>query len=154
MAASSKAAHIPTPPRWLIPWISRAHVVLYKLTSGRVGGTLAGKPGLLLRTIGARTGTAHTVCLPYLPLDGDRVIVASYAGAPRHPAWFFNLRANPEVIVRDRRQVFLADARILEGAEYADVWAAVVADAPWYADYQSRTERRIPLVRLARTADL
>ncbi len=69
------AAQFPTPPRWLIPWISRVHVALYKLTAGRIGGKLAGKPGLLLRTIGARTGKAHTVCLPYLPLDGDRVVV-------------------------------------------------------------------------------
>jgi deazaflavin-dependent oxidoreductase (nitroreductase family) len=148
------AAQFPTPPRWLIPWISRVHVALYKLTAGRIGGRLAGKPGLLLRTIGARSGKAHTVCLPYLPLDDDRVIVASYAGAPKHPAWYFNLRTNPEVIVRDHAAVFLADARILEGDEYAEVWAKVVADAPWYADYQARTERRIPLVRLVRTADL
>jgi deazaflavin-dependent oxidoreductase (nitroreductase family) len=140
-----------TPPLWLIPWISRTHVALYKLTGGRIGATLAGKPGLLLRTVGRKSGEAHTVCLPFLRVGDDRVIVASYGGGPKNPAWYHNLAdrsANPEVIVRDRGQVFWAVADVLTGDDHAATWALVVDDAPWYGSYQTRTTRQIPLVKL------
>ena len=140
-----------TPPRWLIPWISRTHVALYKLTSGRVGAKLAGKPGILVRTTGARSGKVHTICLPFLPYEGDRVIVASFGGGPKNPAWYHNLRAHPDVVVRDRGRVFWAHATVVEGDERPAVWDAVVADAPWYATYQTRTTRTIPLIRLRET---
>ena len=147
---AQRAAH-KTPPLWLIPWITRANVAVYKLTSGRVGADLAGKPGLLLRTVGRKSGEAHTVCLPFLRVGEDRVIVASYGGGPKNPAWYHNLAdrsANPEVVVRDRGQVFWAVADVLTGDERAEVWALVVADAPWYGEYQTRTTREIPLVKL------
>jgi deazaflavin-dependent oxidoreductase (nitroreductase family) len=140
-----------TPPRWLIPWISRTHVALYKLTSGRVGANLAGKPGILVRTTGARSGKVHTICLPFLPYEGDRVIVASFGGGPKNPAWYHNLRAHPDVVVRDRGRVFWAHATVIEGDDRPAVWDAVVADAPWYATYQTRTTRTIPLIRLRET---
>jgi deazaflavin-dependent oxidoreductase (nitroreductase family) len=147
----SERAAMRTPPRWLIPWISCAHVALYKLTSGRIGAKLAGKPGILVRTVGARSGKAHTICLPYIPYEGDRVIVASFGGGPKNPAWYHNLRANPDVAIRDRGRVFWAHASEITGDERARVWAIVVADSPWYAQYQTRTTRTIPLVRLRET---
>ncbi len=137
-----------TPPGWLIPWISRTHVVIYKLTRGKVGGRAAGMPCLLLRTTGRRSGKAHTVCLSYLP-DGDSmVIVASFGGADQHPAWYHNLRANPEVTVQDGGRVFTASAQTITGAERERVWEERVASAPRYSHYQERTDREIPLVRL------
>ena len=139
-----------TPPGWLIPWISRTHVVLYKLTRGKVGGRVDGMPCIVLRTIGRRSGKPHTVCLSYLP-DGDSmVLVGSFGGADRHPAWYHNLRANPEVIVQDGGRVFTATAEAITGAEREAVWEKRVAGAPRYAGYQERTEREIPLVRLRR----
>jgi deazaflavin-dependent oxidoreductase (nitroreductase family) len=140
-----------TPPRWIIPWISRTHVALYKLTNGRIGSKLAGKPGILVRTIGARTGKVHTVCLPFLPYEGDRIVVASFSGGPKNPAWYHNLRAHPDVVIRDRERVFWAHATVVSDEERPNVWAAVVADAPWYAQYQTRTTRTIPLIRLRET---
>ncbi len=137
-----------TPPMWLIPWISRAHVAFYKLTSGKVGSDLAGKPGLLLRTTGRRSGKPHTVCLPYLPDENSKVVVASFAGADHHPAWFHNLKANPDVIVRDKRDVYWAKAKVVEGEDRPQLWDKVVNDSPWYGEYQTKTERQIPLVRL------
>jgi deazaflavin-dependent oxidoreductase (nitroreductase family) len=137
-----------TPPAWMIPWISRTHVALYKLTNGRIGSKLAGKPGILLRTVGARSGKVHTVCLPYVPYENDRVLVASFGGGPKNPAWFHNLRANPEVVVRDRARVFWALAVVVPDDERPEVWATVVADSPWYGEYQKRTSRVIPLIRL------
>jgi len=137
-----------TPPMWLIPWISRAHVAFYKLTSGKVGSDLAGKPGLLLRTTGRRSGKPDTVCLPYLPDENSKVVVASFAGADHHPAWFHNLKANPDVIVRDKRDVYWAKAKVVEGEDRPQLWDKVVNDSPWYGEYQTKTERQIPLVRL------
>ena len=61
-------------PRWLIPWISALHVAIYKLTAGRVGSTLIGRPGVLLRTIGRKSGKPHTVFLPYIPDGGTMVL--------------------------------------------------------------------------------
>jgi deazaflavin-dependent oxidoreductase (nitroreductase family) len=140
-----------TPPRWSIPWISRTHVALYKLTGGVIGANLAGKPGILVRTIGAKSGKVHTVCLPCVRDGDDRLIVASYAGGPRNPAWYHNLRAHPEIVVRDRRRVFMARAEVVGENDRPRVWQLVVDDAPWYADYQTRTTRLIPVVRLVET---
>jgi len=104
-----------TPPDWLIPWLSRTHVVLYKLTTGKIGSHVDGMPCILLRTIGRRSGKPHTVCLSYLP-DGDSmVVVGSFGGGEFNPAWYHNLQANPEVIVRDRERVFWATAETLTG---------------------------------------
>ena len=137
-----------TPPDWLIPWISRAHVVLYKLSTGKLGGHVDGMPCILVRTIGRRSGKPHTVCLSYLP-DGDSmVVVGSFGGADQHPAWYPNLRATPEVIVRDRERVVWATAETLTGEERADLWESRTSSAPRYARYQERTVREIPLVRL------
>jgi deazaflavin-dependent oxidoreductase (nitroreductase family) len=79
------------------------------------------------------------------------VVVASFSGAPQHPSWYLNLTdraANPEVLVRVQGGSFWADAQVLEGRDYETTWAGLTADRPWYNDYQSRTDRRIPLVRL------
>ena len=86
---------------------------------------------------------------------GLPIVVGSYAGAERHPGWFLNLSdraANPDVGVQDRDDRYRAEARILEGDDYAENWAALTRDRSFYADYQALTERRIPLVRLVRKA--
>ena len=78
-------------------------------------------------------------------------MVASYAGAEKHPHWYLNLAdkvANPEVRVKAQDHEFWADAQILDGSDYNDIWAALVEDRAYYANYQTRTDRRIPLVRL------
>ncbi len=138
-----------TPPQWLIPWISRTHIAIYKLTAGKIGSHLIGMPCIVLRTIGRRSGKPHTVCLTYLP-DGDTmVVVGSFGGAAAHPAWYHNLVANPEVIVRDRDRVFWATAETVTGPERATLWDARVASAARYGGYQERTDRQIPLVRLS-----
>ena len=137
---------------WLIPWISRTHIVLYKLTRGRIGGHVDGMPCILLRTVGRRSGKPHTVCLSYLPDRNSMVVVGSFGGADRHPAWYHNLRANPEVIVQDREQVFAAIAETVTGDEREAVWEARIASAARYARYQERTDREIPLVRLIRSS--
>ena len=83
---------------------------------------------------------------------GSPVVVGSFSGAPQHPAWYLNLadrEANPEVLVRRQHTLYWSTPEILEGDEYAAVWAGLTADRPYYNDYQSRTDRQLPLVRLA-----
>jgi deazaflavin-dependent oxidoreductase (nitroreductase family) len=122
----------------------------FRANGGKVGGQFAGGNLLLLTTRGARTGNPHTTPLAYLP-DGDRLVVsASAAGAPRHPAWFHNVRANPTVEVEVGTEVFEAVASVPEGEERDALWAKVTSAMPGFADYQTRTDRVIPVVVLTR----
>ena len=143
-----------TPPRGLIPWITRVTVWLYRATNGRIGGTQRGMDHVLLTTVGRRSGERHTVCLPiWLDSDGTPIVVASYAGSQRHPAWYHNLRdltANPTVVVVNRADRYEARAEVLDGDRRARTWAALIADRPFYEEYQAGTSRTIPLVALER----
>jgi deazaflavin-dependent oxidoreductase (nitroreductase family) len=124
------------------------HTALYRLTGGRIGGRLYGAPVLLLTTRGRKTGKTRTTPLLYLE-DGDRlVVVASKGGAPRHPAWFLNLTADPEVTVERGRERLPMRAHEADEEERARYWPQVVAMYPGYAGYQEKTSRRIPLVVL------
>ena len=124
------------------------HRWLYRRSGGRVGGRVARSPVLLLTTTGRRTGRARTTPLLYLE-DGDRlVVVASYGGDDRAPAWYRNLAADREVTVevgRSRRRMQAADA---VGEERAQLWERLTQMYPPYDDYQARTSRRIPVVIL------
>jgi deazaflavin-dependent oxidoreductase (nitroreductase family) len=127
---------------------SAVHSFLYRLTRGLVGRRLADNDILLLTTTGHRSGEEHTVPLLYLH-DGDRyVVIASYGGRPHHPTWYENLLAHPEVAVqiRSRRRSMLA--RTATPEERERWWPQVVAAYQGYADYQSRTGRKIPIVFL------
>jgi deazaflavin-dependent oxidoreductase (nitroreductase family) len=105
---------------------------------------------LLLHHTGARTGTVRVSPLAYYD-DGDRlVVVASKGGAPQHPDWFFNLRANPDTTIEVGSSTVEVHAAEITGADYEQTWARVTAAMPNFADYQTRTTRRIPLVALHR----
>jgi deazaflavin-dependent oxidoreductase (nitroreductase family) len=140
------------PPREAIPDISRRHVQAMEASDTAAAWIGAGQHNIVLRTLGRKSGKEHKVALPYwLDPDGHRIVVASFSGAPQHPAWYLNLAdrtANPEVLVRTPHGSFWAEARVLDGADYDRTWAALTADRAHYLDYQSRTTRRIPLIRL------
>ena len=140
------------PPRDEIPGISRSHVAFMESTDDDQAWVLAGMHHVIVRTVGRRSGKEHKVALPFWrDPEGNRVVVASFSGAPQHPSWYLNLSdrsANPEILVRVQNGTFWADAEILEGEDYERTWAGLTADRPWYNDYQSRSDRRIPLVRL------
>ncbi len=150
-----RARWFPTPPLWLIPWTTRLQVWIYEKTGGRLFTRAMRMDHLLLYTAGRRSGRPNVACLPFwLDKGGRRILVASLAGGPRHPAWFHNLRdrgANPDVRVRDKRLVFRARAEVLDGDDREAVWRALTLDRPFYGRYQERTSRRIPLVRLVVT---
>ena len=128
----------------------KANLALYKATDGRVTGSHGGAPVLLLTTTGRRSGKQRTTPLLYLEDDGTLVVVASYGGAPKHPAWYLNLSANPEVEVQIGRNVERRRARTADAEERSRLWPRLVAMYGSYASYQTRTTREIPVVILER----
>jgi deazaflavin-dependent oxidoreductase (nitroreductase family) len=108
------------------------------------------RPLLLLTTTGARTGQGRTTPMMYVP-DGDRLLViASNAGAPRHPDWFHNLAANPEVTVEVGADTYDATAVVTTGEERDRLFAGIVGQYPFFADHQAGVSRQIPVVALVR----
>jgi deazaflavin-dependent oxidoreductase (nitroreductase family) len=140
------------PPFEQIAEISRMHAQAMETIDDDMVWVGAGMHQVVVYTIGRKSGKEHKVVVPvWYDDEGHRIVVASYAGAERHPHWYLNLadkRANPEVRVKARDHEFWADAQILDGEEYTEVWEALTTDRPYYRDYQTRTTRRIPLVRL------
>ncbi len=129
------------------PW-ARQHIDQYLASDGRkVDHPLADRL-ILLYTKGKVTGKIRRVPVAHLPDRKDLIVIASKGGAPQHPSWFFNLKADPQVWVRNKTAFFEALAEILEGEEHEAMWARVVKWAPGFQEYQDRTKRRIPLVRL------
>ncbi len=128
----------------------RIHLPLYRLSGGRILGRVMGMPVLLLDTVGRKSGQRRTNALTWLPKGDDFVVIASVLGEPRDPAWWLNLRASPETTIQVGRERIAVRAREAAGAEREQLWAAVVAMAPDYAEYQRLTERRIPVVVLER----
>ena len=125
------------------------HQWLYEHSDGRVGANLGGRPMLLLRTVGRRTGKPRTAALLYVRDGNAYVVIASKGGAPQHPGWFHNLTAEPNVEIQVGRERIAVRARIAEGEERARLWArADAVNQGDYAIYQSRTERPIPVVVL------
>jgi deazaflavin-dependent oxidoreductase (nitroreductase family) len=141
------------PSRDEIPAISRGHVAAMEATDDDAAWVIAGMHHVVLRTIGRRSGNEHKVALPFwADTQGQPIVVGSFSGAPQHPSWYLNLtdrQANPEVLVRRQGQLYWSKPEILDGDEYATVWAGLTTDRAYYNDYQSRTDRRLPLVRLA-----
>jgi deazaflavin-dependent oxidoreductase (nitroreductase family) len=127
---------------------SRVHTRLYRASRGILGRRLVDNPMLLLTTRGHRSGQEHTVPLLYLEDPPRLVIIASYGGRRTHPAWYRNLVATPRVRVQigGRRQEMTA--RTATAEERALWWPRVVAAYDGYRDYQSRTDREIPIVFL------
>ncbi|MEV4144650.1 nitroreductase family deazaflavin-dependent oxidoreductase [Amycolatopsis sp. NPDC049691] len=123
----------------------------FRANNGVVGGMFEGKNVLLLTTIGAKSGQERLSPLVYTR-DGDRyVIAASMGGAPKNPAWFHNLVANPKVTVEVGGEKFEATATVIEDrAERDRLYAGMVAHAEGFADYEKKTTRVIPIVVLER----
>jgi deazaflavin-dependent oxidoreductase (nitroreductase family) len=123
----------------------------FRANGGVVKGMFEGKNVLLLTTIGAKSGQERLSPLVYTR-DGDRlVIAASMGGAPKNPAWFHNLVANPKVTVEVGTEKFEATATVIEDrAERDRLYAGMVAHAEGFADYEKKTTRIIPIVVLER----
>jgi len=126
-----------------------AHVRMYRVSNGRIGGRFpGGAPILLLDHVGAKTATNRTTPLIYVEDDGDVVIVASKGGHPRNPAWYHNLKANPDTTVQIGAERRAVHARLASPEERERLWPKAVATYAGYGSYQRRTNREIPLVIL------
>ncbi|HLS33480.1 MAG TPA: nitroreductase family deazaflavin-dependent oxidoreductase, partial [Brevibacterium sp.] len=129
---------------------AREQVELYERTGGKEGGTLGGRPVVILTSRGAKTGKLRKTPLMRVERDGAYLVVASMGGAPRHPVWYYNLVADPRVELQDGAEKWDMVARELDGEERALWWERAVAAFPPYAEYQERTERVIPVFLLER----
>src|SRR3954452_23687498 len=127
------------------------HTVAYRATNGLIGHRIpGGPPMLLLDHVGAKSGQKRTAPLVYVKDGDDIVLVASKGGNPKNPAWFHNLKANPETIVQIGSEKRPVRARVATDAERERLWPKAVATYGGYAGYQQRTDRKIPLVVLER----
>lgn len=130
--------------------LNRRVIEEFRANEGSVTGMFANEPLLLLTTTGAKSGEKRTNPLVHT-LDGDRVvIIASFGGAPKHPAWFLNIRANPEVTIELPGETFTSKAIIPEGEERQRIYDQHAAQMPRFAEYQAMTAREIPVVVIPR----
>jgi deazaflavin-dependent oxidoreductase (nitroreductase family) len=122
----------------------------FRSNGGKGTGPFEGLPMVLLTTKGTKTGAEHTT--PLVPIiEDDRVyVIASMGGAPKHPQWYRNLTANPDVTVERGTETYAARARVTEGEERDRLYALQVSRIPTFGEYQKRTERTIPVIELVR----
>lgn len=122
----------------------------FRANEGRVGGPFEGARMIILHTVGARSGAERETPVIWFPDGESMLVVASAAGAPRHPAWYHNLMAHPRIDVEVGIDRFAVEAGEVTGAERDALWARIVAEAPGFGEYQTKTDRVIPVVRLTR----
>jgi deazaflavin-dependent oxidoreductase (nitroreductase family) len=137
------ATYIPSPRQWV-----REQVDLYERSGGTQGTTLrdTGLPVIIFTHVGNKTGAIRKTPLMRVKDGSNYVLVGSQGGAPKDPVWVYNLRANPDVELRDLSVVQPMRVREIEdAAERARLWALAVAAYPPYADYQNKTTREIPI---------
>jgi deazaflavin-dependent oxidoreductase (nitroreductase family) len=136
------------PARLALKLGSVAHAGVYRATGGKVFGRMGKGPILLLNTVGRKSGKKHTSPLLYVMDGEDFVVIASKGGAATHPAWYLNLRANPEATVEIGDREVQVEAEVADPEDKARLWQKMVEMYPAYDDYQKKTEREIPLLIL------
>jgi F420H(2)-dependent quinone reductase len=128
--------------------ISKFHTRLYRATGGLIGGRVDGLDILLLTTVGRKSGEKRTVPLPYYQDGGRYLLVASYGGNAKNPAWVHNLTANPSVEIQVGFRKMRAQALAAAEPERTRLWAQISTAFPRYLAYQQKTERTIPIIVL------
>ena len=123
--------------------VGKLNVPLYRLSRGRIGGSLAKAPILLLETTGRRSGQKRIAPVLYLDDGGRYVVIGSNAGNVGAPAWALNLEANPDAAVEVRGKRRPVRARVAEGAEREDLWLKMNAQYGGFDHYKERTDRDI-----------
>lgn len=135
--------YAPSPWEWV-----RDQVETYERSGGRDGNTLrdTGLPVIIVTTKGNKTGTLRKTPLMRVEHDGEYVLVASMGGAPKNPVWYYNLKAAPDAVtIQDGPEPFAVDVRELSGDERAVWWERAAAAFPPYNEYQTKTDRLIPV---------
>jgi F420H(2)-dependent quinone reductase len=140
---SLEGEYEPSPAQWV-----RDQVREYEASGGQRANTLrdTGLPVVIVTTRGNKTGKIRKFALMRVEHDGQYALVASKGGAPSHPVWYYNLKADPAaVVLQDGPEPFGVEVRELAGDERAQWWQRAVAAYPPYADYQEKTQRMIPV---------
>jgi deazaflavin-dependent oxidoreductase (nitroreductase family) len=123
----------------------------FRANGGKVGGPFSQVEMVLLTTTGRKTGEPRVSPLACRREGDDVVVFGSYGGSPRHPQWYLNVVADPEVTVEVGTERYRARARTAQGDERARIWTGLVADIPQFGEYEKTTEgREIPVVVLER----
>lgn len=130
-----------------LDWV-REQVELYESSGGTKGNTLldTGMPCILVTHTGNKTGGIRKTPLMRVEVDGAYILIGSMGGQPKNPVWVYNIRANPNVQIRDKTEVFEMRVReVSDEKEKEKLWAAAVAAYPAYEEYQAKTTRKIPV---------
>jgi F420H(2)-dependent quinone reductase len=130
-----------------IDWV-REQVELYESSGGTEGTTLrdTGLPCVIVTHTGNKTGAVRKIPLMRVKVDDGYVLVGSYGGRPKNPVWVYNLRAHPDVEIRDATEVFKMRVReVTDDSERDRLWAAAAKAFPPYTDYQAKAPRKIPV---------
>jgi deazaflavin-dependent oxidoreductase (nitroreductase family) len=141
--------YVPSPRVWV-----RDQVTEYEGSGGTAGTTLGdtGLPVVIVTNLGAKTGAVRKTPLMRVEHDGAYAAVGSVGGGPKNPVWVYNLRANPEVVLQDGAETWAMTAREVAGEERALWWERSVAAFPPYAEYQTKTDRVIPVFVLEKNS--
>ena len=124
---------------------TRLHVLLYRLSGGRIGGTLSGVQILLLESVGRKTGQRRTTPLAYIR-DGDNyVVTASNGGEPHHPGWYYNLHSQPQTVIQVIDQHISVEVEQANPEERRRLWAELVKRNPRFDEYRRKTSREIAM---------
>jgi len=129
---------------------NRAFIDEFRKGDGQSPGEFGGVPMLIVNTTGAKSGKRRSIPLACIDVEGRLLVMASMGGAHVNPPWFYNLKKNPEVTVEMAGETFDARAVLAEGEERDDLYQKVSAIQPLFAQYQERTERKIPVFELKR----
>lgn len=133
----------------LLKIVTRIHIFLYRTSGGRLWGRQSGLPVLLLTTTGRKSGLERTTPVIHVREGDDYIIAASKGGSERHPAWYHNLKANPQVRLELGSDRHSARAIITEGEERDRLYALLEAGNSDFTTYKNRTDRQIPVIRLS-----
>ncbi len=126
----------------------RDQVALYEATDGVEGGTLEDRPVVILTTTGAKSGSVRKNPVMRIEDHGTYIAVASAAGSPSNPSWYYNLLARPDLTLQDGADIYQLRAREVSGEEKQRIWAFAETKWPHFPEYRSRTTRNIPILVL------
>ncbi|GAB3281527.1 nitroreductase family deazaflavin-dependent oxidoreductase [Parahaliea aestuarii] len=138
--------------RFFLKWATRVQVAGFRASKGRIMNTFpGGYPVCVVTTLGAKSGKPRRIALIHLPLGEDKLLVASQGGMPINPAWYYNVKANPELQIMVDGEEHTYVARQVSAGEKAELWPHLCSLYPDFDEYQARTDRDIPVFRCSRT---
>jgi deazaflavin-dependent oxidoreductase (nitroreductase family) len=135
----------PVPPKPIVRLATALNVAVYRLTGGRLMNTMQGSPICLVTMTGAKSGKIKTIALMYTPHGDNVLLVASLGGSSKNPVWYHNFKKNPDIEIQVGSRKRKMRAREAGAEEHAKLWPVCVESYPPFAEYQTRTTRKIPI---------